>query len=600
VQSGTTVRTTLAAMPYVPAGTGAVTTSVQAKLRETMSVFDFMPSDQIAYIQAGNTASQNGAVVTAAIQAAIDACASSGSSLHVPAGRYLCSTTLYTKQVAIRGDGYRIDVEGGSTSPHVYTQIESTANPIMKVVPYPGTLIEDLCIVGLGTTQTIELWEVASYTSQVGIFAGGATILTTPTDTYAVGGSGALYMNRVSFGGNLGWGLYCYKLWGMSSLKDLFFYKVGKVVGTDYDNYGAIAMMSECADTNIDNVHILSDGTVGTAIKIGAPKAVTDALNRFYIGPSHIRFKNVFNDGYTAKYGLRIYTTNDMKFTNCHFGEHGLTSGSTTISIGEVPVISSVNDKVNFLDCGFSYPKTIDIKSYGSVEFSGCTAENTTVFDYWAPFLFNGNSTNFSFYPTGDKAGIDWSEEAYLNLPVVNAANIDKFDYNYSPAFDSGATTWVKSTTGGASLSYQSADCYNVSVASSGTAELHTDITGLVAGELYTICLQIYVSSGYGSTIEYYAADGASPYTDIIRNKLGNPSTVITAKYCSRIIQVPCPSSGKIRLGFTVPSISTLNTMILFRPRMYKGPKAWSTETYSVGGTGARTYAELKIYNNES
>jgi hypothetical protein len=41
VQSGTTVRTTLAAMPYVPAGTGAVTTSVQTKLRETVSVKDF-------------------------------------------------------------------------------------------------------------------------------------------------------------------------------------------------------------------------------------------------------------------------------------------------------------------------------------------------------------------------------------------------------------------------------------------------------------------------------------------------------------------------------------------------------------------------------
>jgi hypothetical protein len=41
VQSGTTVRTTLAAMPYVPAGTGAVTTTVQTKLRETISVQDF-------------------------------------------------------------------------------------------------------------------------------------------------------------------------------------------------------------------------------------------------------------------------------------------------------------------------------------------------------------------------------------------------------------------------------------------------------------------------------------------------------------------------------------------------------------------------------
>jgi hypothetical protein len=41
VQSGATKQTTLAAMPYVPSGTGAVTTTVQTKLRETVSVKDF-------------------------------------------------------------------------------------------------------------------------------------------------------------------------------------------------------------------------------------------------------------------------------------------------------------------------------------------------------------------------------------------------------------------------------------------------------------------------------------------------------------------------------------------------------------------------------
>lgn len=41
VQSGVTKRTTTDAMPYTPAGTGAVATTVQAKLRETVSVKDF-------------------------------------------------------------------------------------------------------------------------------------------------------------------------------------------------------------------------------------------------------------------------------------------------------------------------------------------------------------------------------------------------------------------------------------------------------------------------------------------------------------------------------------------------------------------------------
>lgn len=41
VQSGSTKQTTLNDIPYIPAGTGAVTTTVQSKLRETVSVKDF-------------------------------------------------------------------------------------------------------------------------------------------------------------------------------------------------------------------------------------------------------------------------------------------------------------------------------------------------------------------------------------------------------------------------------------------------------------------------------------------------------------------------------------------------------------------------------
>jgi hypothetical protein len=91
VQSGTTVRTTLAAMPYVPAGTGAVTTTVQAKLRETVSVKDF------GAVGDGTTDD------TAAIQAAITAVSyvttgylgeATGKALYFPAGVYKISSPL--------------------------------------------------------------------------------------------------------------------------------------------------------------------------------------------------------------------------------------------------------------------------------------------------------------------------------------------------------------------------------------------------------------------------------------------------------------------------------------------------------------------------
>jgi len=72
---------------YTPAGTNAVQTTVQAKLRQYVSVFDFMTSAQIADVQA-NTALID---VTAAIKAAIG---TGNVSLYFPPGTYLV-TTLY-------------------------------------------------------------------------------------------------------------------------------------------------------------------------------------------------------------------------------------------------------------------------------------------------------------------------------------------------------------------------------------------------------------------------------------------------------------------------------------------------------------------------
>jgi hypothetical protein len=81
VQSGATKQTTLAAMPYVPAGTGAVTTTVQAKLREFVSVKDFGA--------VGNGIADD----TAAIQAAIAA----ANFVIIPEGTYLTTASLTLK-----------------------------------------------------------------------------------------------------------------------------------------------------------------------------------------------------------------------------------------------------------------------------------------------------------------------------------------------------------------------------------------------------------------------------------------------------------------------------------------------------------------------
>ncbi len=95
VQTGATKQTALTAMPYVPTGTGAVTTTVQTKLRETVSVKDFGA--------VGDGVTDD----TAAIQAAINKQNISGGRVFFPAGTYKLNS-----HVTVSGGIFNIYGEG--------------------------------------------------------------------------------------------------------------------------------------------------------------------------------------------------------------------------------------------------------------------------------------------------------------------------------------------------------------------------------------------------------------------------------------------------------------------------------------------------------
>lgn len=86
---------------YTPPGTGAVPTTVAAKLGQTVSVFDFMTAAQIADAQAGTLTLD----MTAALQAAIN----TALAVYLPKANYLISSQLNfpNKGQKFFGDGHQ-------------------------------------------------------------------------------------------------------------------------------------------------------------------------------------------------------------------------------------------------------------------------------------------------------------------------------------------------------------------------------------------------------------------------------------------------------------------------------------------------------------
>jgi len=93
---------------FMQSGTGTVASTVQSKLRESVSVFDFMTAAQIADIQAGTLSID----VTAGLQAAID----SLKPLYIPAGKY-----KYTALTGLNRSNLSIVGAGSTVTTLVYT-----------------------------------------------------------------------------------------------------------------------------------------------------------------------------------------------------------------------------------------------------------------------------------------------------------------------------------------------------------------------------------------------------------------------------------------------------------------------------------------------
>jgi hypothetical protein len=501
-----------------------------------------------------------GADDTAAILAAIASMATTKDALDWPGGIYIVTETLSSKEnTHWIGRGFRQDnIFYSRLQQKNYTVIASTANPAIEVQPYPGTIIENIHFHGLGTETDIELFEVASYDKQVLVWAGRIdkpllTTATDPVDYYNTGGAGVLYLRHCGFSGaeNVGWGFYAYKLNGQSVLENLNFYHVGQAVDGDCDHYGAMSFQSDSVDITARNIHIICEN-IGTAIKCGSKKTESDALDRFYLGPAHLKFDYLLIEG-SGEFAVREYHGIGNMWSNITFGQ------LNRVEIGESPFVSDYNIQTIWTNISSFFLGGVYLKAR-RILIDNWIAEGdgTTPFYYW----YSGpriTGKRIALCPTGDKTESDWILDPLYNTPC--AFSDQKLDSeNLIPDFDSAAWTF----TPGAPEAYrETATQYKLY----DSGEIKAAVGGLIAGEVYSIGFRLKVMSiAYAHWITYTLTDDSA--TVILANQMGLAEVVTGTEYFI-LFQFVAPASGAIL--FSVKNEDG-NQVEVDQPVLLRGP----------------------------
>lgn len=188
IPATTTAAISSSMVGFVQSGTGAVTTTVQTKLRQNVSIFDFLTDAQIADVQSGAgtfdcydaiMAAINSATYQSPVVATTDYV--SAPAVYFPPGTYYCSQTINLKRtVRLYGDGngvsyvYAANIKfpAGVTG-FIVNSTGTSYNQSYPSVPYTtnafGSTIENLMIRGA--------WGTADAYGGHGIWMRGTAIL---------------------------------------------------------------------------------------------------------------------------------------------------------------------------------------------------------------------------------------------------------------------------------------------------------------------------------------------------------------------------------------------------------------------------------------
>jgi hypothetical protein len=372
----TLFNTTSDLVTYTPAGVNAVTTTVQAKLRQTVSVKDF------------GAVGDNSTDDTVAIQNALD----SGNIIYFPTGEYLVSDSLkFNSNQAIYGDGYTKSIITTNTA-------VTTALIVAKTTGIRAN-IDDIGIINLGGTAAIS---VADATKGI------------------LGNS-----NRVRFIGNpcvIGTGNGINPVMSFTNCDFTPFttsYECIQLIGANnYNNFTVANCIFHCNNSSAFAIDINCTSGLSTAFTNGAyiqnnlfEEASGGAIK---LGSPQIAniFANDFDDIFSQTNPLiYIYTSAGSSYAPTQVN---ISNNNANIGYGSISLTTAVNSIVSG-------------NRFGSVDFTN--SSNITVFN-----------NNFSCQYTNYNNTINFfGSNTSLNVPILALGTTVNQVSNFTSSFCIGA-----------------------------------------------------------------------------------------------------------------------------------------------------------------
>lgn len=295
-----------------------------------------------------------------------------GRSGVLPQGSIYCADTVYAGGTFVTGQGAPRNI---SFKTRAHSKLLLGGNPGWSMAGSPtnaqafsGTVWRDVIFAASGDpVAPIELWDRASYDYQIGLWLGrnhnhlmtvdsgetpAADTLTemmmepSPIDGAeppASGGAGGLTLDNITIEGFSGWGIYAYKLWGLSKVENYFIRSCGGPAAYEMNDDrmgGAICLASTTVDSRFGRGHAYNSNFPdsnhnyrGCGFRTSAIKSDTDALNRLWQPGSYIVLTGFHAEGFARP--LQVDAHKLLMIDDCNFSGPRNGNGHGIIQLGQ-------------------------------------------------------------------------------------------------------------------------------------------------------------------------------------------------------------------------------------------------------------------------